>query len=132
MILQAPRSSGTYTPVHYTTLVRSERREEVPEYLSAARRGGRSLSVGSRSRRAGGCVPFPARSRPVIRSTPRFARLMFPALAAALVAIAPASAQDGPPRPSNKQLGRASCRERVCEAVELSVGPRSIKKKKTD
>src|SRR3546814_11591550 len=26
---------------------------------------------------------------------------MFPALAAALVAIAPASAQDGPPRPSN-------------------------------
>src|SRR3546814_2682800 len=105
MFLRPPRSTRTCTLIPYPTLFRSReppihdpgdaRRHDVPDHLSAARRGGRSLSVGSRSSRAGGCVPFPARSRPVIRSTPRFARLMFPALAAALVAIAPASAQDG-------------------------------------
>src|SRR3546814_15554407 len=110
------RSTRTDTLFPYTTLFLSggrepplhdpgdARRHDVPDHLSAARRGGRSLSVGSRSRRAGGCVPFPARSRPVIRSTPRFARLMFPALSAALVAIAP-------------EIGRASCRERVCQYV---------------
>src|SRR3546814_20758944 len=112
MFLRPPRSTRTCTLIPYPTLFRSReppihdpgdaRRHDVPDHLSAARRGGRSLSVGSRSRRAGGCVPFPARSRPVIRSTPRFARLMFPALAAALVAIAPASAPAGPPPPSHQ------------------------------
>src|SRR3546814_13839981 len=124
MIRRPPRSTRTDTLFPYTTLFRSVAVQAVARSLARARRAG---AVAAGDLRAGGAVLHDER---------RQARHVHPAGAADAGAGGGAvpGRPDRPPRsaPGAVQIGSASCRERVCQYVLISLVSVTCKTKQKD
>src|SRR3546814_15208641 len=106
MIRRPPRSTRTDTLFPYTTLFRSPADRECLVDREIYARRARAVRRGARSARLG---------RP---SAPRRPPPAYPD-------------RGGAARQGSREIGRASCRERVCPYVPISVVAGSFKKKKT-
>src|SRR3546814_18329775 len=121
MIRRPPRSTRTDTLFPYTTLFRSDREQQQPPLRAAGVMAAERVQARRRLRgwvRGEGIEPGfePAQHRGGLGRER--------AAAARRPVIVPAPAAE------HREIGRASCRDRVCQYVSLSVVAVSLKKKK--
>src|SRR3546814_14157926 len=112
MIRRPPRSTRTDTLFPYTTLFRSHARAAAPDRAAGRlhRRGNRGLGEQRQPQRA-----MPLRLGAQVQALPRGA-------------LTPGRLQESPL--TCTEIGRASCRERVCQYVLVSVVAGAFKTKK--
>src|SRR3546814_16775555 len=136
MIRRPPRSTRTDTLFPYTTLVRSRRRrnyEKRSSLLPKSRDLNILIMTTGNDIRAAFLGYFQRNGHEAVASSPLVPRndptLLF--TNAGMVQFKNVFTGNEK-RPYSREIGRASCRERVCQYVWISVGAVSLKKKQEE